>query len=231
MSTTTAGAASIGLIGGLGVGAAMHYYRELHAAFSDRRPLDLVMVHASITRAMRHAADGDRDGLARYLAGLLGRVKAGGATIGVVPAVTPHVCIEELKAITPLPVVDLTVAVSQAIAKRKLTRIALFGTRFVVESDMYGRLSGVEIVRPQPAEIAMVHDGYTRLATSGTGTAADREPFVRLADTLRRRDGVEAIALAGTDFAVIFDEATTPFPHIDCAQAHIDAIARTVDQV
>jgi aspartate racemase len=50
---------------------------------------------------------------------------------------------------------------------------------------------------------------------------------VALADTLCRRDGVEAIVLAGTDFAVMFDEATTPLPHVDCTRAHINFIMQT----
>jgi len=42
----------IGLVGGLGVGAAIHYYRELAAAHDDRvRAMNLVMSHASIARA------------------------------------------------------------------------------------------------------------------------------------------------------------------------------------
>ena len=46
----------------------------------------------------------------------------------------------------------------------------------------------------------------------------------RIAADLQRRDGVEAILLAGTDLTVIFDEATAGFPCIDVARVHIDAI-------
>jgi aspartate racemase len=40
------------------------------------------------------------------------------------------------------------------------------------------------------------------------------------------RDGVEAIILAGTDLAVLFNESNTDFPHIDCARVQLDAIMR-----
>ena len=70
----------IGLLGGLGVGAAIHYYRELAAAHDDvRRPMQLAMVHASISRATNYASLGDRKGLAAYLAGFLAQLKAAGA--------------------------------------------------------------------------------------------------------------------------------------------------------
>jgi aspartate racemase len=215
----------IGLLGGLGVGAAIHYYRELAAAHDDvRQPMQLVMVHASISRATHYASKEDRKGLAAYLAGFLGKLKASGATIGVLPAVTPHLCIDELQAITPIPVIDLTKVVSDHLQERKLSKVALFGTRFVVESDMYGRLQGVEVVRPRGSELAFIHDAYTQLAYSGRASSEHRERFVSLADTLQKRDGVEAIVLAGTDFALMFDAGKTPFPHVDCTRAHIAAI-------
>lgn len=217
----------IGLIGGLGVGAAIHYYRELAAAHGSSQPMQLVMSHASVARTTELTGKGDRSGLAHYLAGFLSQLQRAGATIGVVPAVTPHFCIEELIAIAPMPVVDITRAVSDHIRERKLSRVALFGTRFVIESDMYGRLPGIELVRPRGAELDFVHDAYNQLAHTGVSNPDHRQRFIALAETLQSRDGVEAIVLAGTDFAVMFDEAATPFPHVNCARAHINAIMRT----
>jgi aspartate racemase len=46
----------------------------------------------------------------------------------------------------------------------------------------------------------------------------------RIAADLQRRDGVEAILLAGTDLALMFDEASAGFPAIDVARLHIEAI-------
>lgn len=215
----------IGLIGGLGVGAAIHYYRELAAAHERaQEPLHLTMCHASIVRSTAFASAGDRAGLAAYLSTFISRLKNAGATIGVVPAVTPHLCIDELKAISELPLIDITQAVSESLRRRRLSRIALVGTRFVIESKMFGKLRDVEVVPLQPAELAFVHHAYTQLAHTAIVNAEHRQSLIDLAETLRQRDGVEAIALAGTDFAVMFNDANTPFPHVDCARAHIDAI-------
>lgn len=219
-----------GLLGGLGVGAAIHYYRELAAAHDRRgRSMNLVMVHASIARATDYASKGDRRGLAAYLAALLQQLKAAGAGIGILPAVTPHICIDELQAIAPLPVIDLTKVVADHIRERRLSRVALFGTRFVVESDLYGRLAGVDVVRPREPELEFIHRAYTQMAHTGVAPANHREQFVALADTLRQRDGVDAVVLAGTDFALMFNDANTPFPHVDCTRAHIDVIMRAVE--
>jgi aspartate racemase len=218
----------IGLVGGLGIGAGIHYYRELATAHEARSlPLELTMVHADLAAVARFFADADRHGLARYLARILGQLKAAGATVAVIPAVTPHMCVAELMPISPLPLVNMIDVVAATLSARSLTRVALFGTRFVVESDLFGKLTGVDVVRPQPAEIGLVHDIYTRLARTGAGTADDHARLSTLATTICDRDGVEAILLAGTDLAVLFNESNTRFPHLDCASAHIQAIMRT----
>jgi aspartate racemase len=89
---------------------------------------------------------------------------------------------------------------------------------------MFGALSGVDVVRPRPDEVDSIHDIYFRLASSGAGGNTERERLTSTAHTLIRRDSVEAIILAGTDLALIFDESNTAFPHVDCARAHLDAI-------
>lgn len=109
-----------------------------------------------------------------------------------------------------IPVIDLTLLVANHIKARQLPKIALFGTRYVVESNVFGRLENA--IRPQPAEVDLIHDAYSNLARTGVASPEDREQFVRLAQTLRERDGVEAIVLAGTDFAAMFGPENTPFP-------------------
>jgi aspartate racemase len=219
----------IGLVGGLGVGATVHYYRELAAAHDKAgRPLMLSMVHAQMSRVFEHASAGDRDGLARYLAGVLSQLQASGATIGVVPALTPHLAIDELLAITPLPIVSLIDAVNRELSDRQLRRVALMGTRFVVESNMFGKLAGVEVVKPAAPEIAVIHDTYSQLAREGAVTPDQRAALVEIANRLVDADGAEAIVLAGTDLALLFNDTNTPFPYLDCARAHLQAIMHAV---
>jgi aspartate racemase len=102
--------------------------------------------------------------------------------------------------------------------------VALFGTSFTLEGNLWGQLAGVEIVKPRPDEIAFIGKAYQRILDTQQADAADAAGLRRIAAELKRRDGVEAILLAGTDLAVMFDEATAGFPCIDAARLHIDAI-------
>lgn len=219
----------LGLIGGLGPAAAIHYYRELvQAQDALGRPLDLVMVNADMHRAVSYVQQGQIRELAQYLAGLIARLKAGGAELAVVPAVTPHICIRELETLSPLPIVSILSSTAEAVRLRGLKRVALFGTRFTVQGALFGALEGVEVVRPSDAEIDRIHEVYYSLASTGRGSAAQHQQLTELARTLVERDRVEAILIAGTDFAVLFDETNTTFPYVDCAREHIAAIVKAL---
>ena len=215
----------LGLVGGLGVGATIHYYRGLAQAHAARGlALDIVMVHAETERVFDFVRAGDRVGLARYLAAFAERMKAAGAELIALPAVTPHFCEAELAGLSPLPIVSIFPPLQKEIASRKTKRVAVFGTRFVIESQLFGRVSGVEFCQPLPDEVEFIHQTYAELVQKGKGTEEQWLGLTRIARTLRRRDRVDVILMAGTDLSLLFNEANTDFPHIDCAALHIQQI-------
>jgi aspartate racemase len=217
----------IGLIGGLGVGASVYYYQELAKAHAARgRVLNLVMVHAHVDRVLSAVQAGDKDGLASYLAGLVTRLKAAGAEFAVVPAVAPHIAIDELIELSSLPIVNLIDELKREIDARQLRRVALFGTRFAVESRLFGHLDHLDVVTPDPAEVDYIHATYLQLVGTGAGLVTQREGLSRLAHKLMDRDGVQAVVLAGTELALIFDETNTDFPNVNVARLHLEAIMR-----
>ncbi len=217
--------AHFGLIGGLGVGATVHYYRAIAAACSARELLPrMTIAHADAPTALALVGEGRIDGLADYLAGFVDELAKGGATFAAIPAITPHICRGELKARSSLPLVDMLDVTAQLVTGRELTRVALFGTKFTIDSQLFGVLDGVEVVQPSAAEIAETHRIYMELAINGRCSESDEEKLREIAATLVQRDGVEAIILAGTDLNLIFDETRAGFPAVDCAAAHIEAI-------
>jgi len=214
-------------MGGVGVGAFVHYYEALAAAYTAKgEPLPLVMANANIAVGQRYIEAGDLPGLARYLADLIGRMRDAGAEIAAIPAVTPHICFNELQPIAPLPLIDIVATLAEHLRTKGIGRAALLGTRYTIQSAMFGRLDGTELVTPRPDEVAVIHDAYMRTANAGKGAPDDYRALTAMARTLIERDGAEAVIFAGTDLSLLFDDTNTTFPAIDCAQLHIEAILR-----
>ena len=219
-------ARTLGLIGGLGVEAGIYYYEHLVKAHAQLgSSLKMLLVHADVRRAMGYMMAGERPELAAYLSALIRQLADGGAEVAAIPAVTPHACIDEVVQASPLPMVSILDAVSNQLDKRGMRRIALFGTRFVIESDLYGALpSSIQAVRPSPPELERIDHLYRSYAVSGEGGAAERDEFTRIANELRKREDLDAIVLAGTDLSALFEGHEPAFPYVDASQVHIDAI-------
>ena len=215
----------LGLLGGLGVGATIHYYQKLARAHEEQgRTLDVVITHSEVPRVFEYVEAGDRDGLAEYLLGFIRRLKAAGAEFAAVPAITPHYCVRELIAASPLPLFNIFDPLVEEFAARSFRRVAVFGTRYVMESSLYGFAGDVEIVRSRPDEMDTIHNTYLELLQKGVGTEEQHRSLTAIAHTLQQRDGVDAIVMGGTDLSLLFNEGNTAFPHIDCAALHLKAI-------
>jgi aspartate racemase len=215
----------LGLIGGLGVGATIYYYQELVKAHLELGQVaNLLILHADVNRVLQYAAAGETSGMAEYFLQLIGRLSAAGAEIIAIPAATPHLCAPELMERSPIPLVSLVDEIVREVDDRKLKRVALFGTRFTMETELFGRLKDVDVVAPKPAEIDFIHQTYLQLVNVGSGTEQQYRGLHQLAHTLIERDGIEAIILAGTELSLLFNRANTDFPHIDGARLHLAAI-------
>jgi aspartate racemase len=217
----------VGLIGGLGIGATVYYYEHLARGCEKLAlALDIVITHAQTPRVFAYVEARDRTGLAEYLNGYIRRMQAAGAEVAVIPAITPLFCAKELAATSALPIVSLLDPLLRELAARKASRVVIFGTRFVIESDLFGALNGVKVVRPAPDEVDLIHNTYVELAATGEPSAEKHEKLTALAHRLVTRDAVDAILLAGTDLTLLFNENNTNFPAIDCAALHIRDILR-----
>ena len=217
----------IGLIGGIGPAATDFYYRRLISAFANgKTPLELTIAHADTPTLLDNLASNDKAGQAAIFARLAKRLALAGANCIAITSIAGHFCIDAFKAASPLPVVDMIVEVSRAIAERGLSRVGILGTQTVMETRFYGGVASAEIVPPGGQDLLDVHQAYVTMAASGVVTEAQRSVFDAASHRLFKDQGVQAILLGGTDLVLAYDERTSDFPLIDCADIHADAIAR-----
>lgn len=214
---------AVGIVGGLGVDATVHYYERITTACKARGFVpDLAILHADVDTGQNLIRAGRLDQLAAYLAGFVERLAKAGAECAVLPAVTPHICIRELTPLLPIPLINIVEVLATELVRQRLKRVALLGSIFTVQGNLWGQLAGIDIVKPQPDEIAFIGGAYQRIL-DGKTDPADADGFRRIARALQAR-GAETILIAGTDLVVLFDEQTAGFPCLDVARLHIDAI-------
>jgi aspartate racemase len=100
----------------------------------------------------------------------------------------------------------------------------VLGTRTVMETKLYGGVSSAELIAPEGEMFGQVGDNYSAMATIGKVTDAQRVVYFAAGRWLCRERGAEAIMLGGTDLFLAFAGQEPPFPLVDCADMHVDAI-------
>lgn len=214
----------IGLIGGIGPAATDFYHRGLiERHHASNVPLDLTIAYANVRDMSRNMGDGRPDRQAEIFARLIGHLKGAGALAAAVTSMGGHFCIKELEAISPLPLINGLDPVDAAINRRGLKRVGIIGTRVVMTTKLYGKITKAEVIAPEGDEFERVQQCYVDMASIGRVVDQQRQTFFAAGRRLADR-GAEAVLLGGTDLFLAFTGHECGFPVIDCADVHVDAI-------
>lgn len=217
----------IGIVGGIGPAATDYYYRKLiEASAASGVALQLTIAHADAPTLLQNLERDDKVSQADIFVRLARRLESAGAQAVAITSIAGHFCIDELKAVSPLTVIDLLQETNTALRDLRLDTVGVIGTRTVMETRLYGAIDSATLVAPREPDLARVHEAYVAMAVSGTVTDAQREVFASASRRLTTDGGAEAIMLGGTDLALVYGGGDSEFEIIDCAKIHIDALAR-----
>jgi aspartate racemase len=215
----------IGLIGGIGVAATVVYYQRLAAAVARRGAnMALTIEHGDIQTLIRNNLADDRQPQAEIFAAMARRLKAAGCDCVALTSLGAHYCLDEFRALSPLPVVSGVAPLDRHFAERGIRRIGLLGTRVVMRTRLYGQLAQTEAVALDD-EIETLGQTYQDVAVAGTCSQMQRAQFLEAGARMVRDHGAEAIVLAGTDLNLAFDGQHTDYPVIDALDVHVDVLA------
>lgn len=221
----------VGLIGGIGPAATEFYYRGLTRAFAAAgRKLELTIVNAEVREMTANMAANDPQAQAAVFAELIGRLKAAGAKAAAVTSMGGHFCIEELKAISPLPLINAIPELNDQFGRMGVKRIGILGSGAVMRSKFYGGVTSVKIATPVGADLDEVHARYVAMATAAVATDDDKRFFLEAGRKLADGQGADVIVLSGTDLFLAFDGQTPAYGLADAAEIHIGAIVRAAMQ-
>ena len=214
----------IGLIGGIGPAATVVYYQRLCAAMAARTlPLDLTIVQADIQELIRNNLADRREAQAEIYAGLIDRLKAGGADCAAITSLGGHFCFDETVARSSLPLVSAVAPLDDFFVAEGIGTVGLLGTRVVMRTKLYGQLRRTRAIALDD-EIESLGQLYQDMAVEGFCEAPTRARFLEAGQRLVDQ-GAEAVVLAGTDLNLAFDGQETPYRVIDALDVHVAVLA------
>jgi aspartate racemase len=172
----------------------------------------------SLARYMDCIHRGDWRGVAELMLASAEKLASSGADFLICPDNTIHQALPEVERRSPLPWLHIADIVAAEAAGRGFRRLALTGTRWLVESGIYPeRLAarGLECVCPSAAECDELNRIIMDELVCGVFRPEATEAFRRVIGRLKEEAGCDAVVLGCTEIPLIVSDANSPLPTLD----------------
>lgn len=219
------------MIGGTGPESTVEYYRRLIARYRARKPgghAPTLLIDSVDNRNLVDWFTANQlEPVSNYLASEIDRLAQAGAEFALIAAVTPHLVFDQLRQRASIPLLSIVEATADAAAAARLRRLALFGTRFTMQSPMFSEAfsrRGMTIIVPNAEEQDFIHQKYMGELFVGTVLDETRTALYRIAEAMKHRNNVDGLILGGTELSLILRESTAAgVPILDSTEIHVEA--------
>ena len=140
-----------------------------------------------------------------------------GADFLICPDNTIHQALPFVESRSPLPWLHIADTVADQALARGFRRLAITGTKWLVESDVYpGRLTarGLEFLRPTAQEREQINRFIMDELVYGVATPQAVAYFQQVIARLKG-EGCDAVVLGCTEIPLIIDDVNSPLPTLD----------------
>jgi len=225
---------TLGIVGGLGPESTIEYYRFILAGYRQQRPgtSPAIIINSLDVDYGISLLDANKlDELTDYLVSGFERLTRAGADFGLMAANTPHLVFDQVQRRSSIPLLSIVEATCEEVKRRGLRRVALLGTGFTMRGrfypDVFAR-AGIDLVVPSEEERELIHDKYINELLQNIFLPETRETIFGIIHDINKRDGIDAVVLAGTELPLILREVEprAGMPFLDTTKIHVEAAVR-----
>lgn len=228
---------TVGIIGGLGPASTVDYYRGITDGYraihgNDSYP-ELLVLSVNMREVVGLVCEERYDTLAHKLAGYAARLQAAGADCVAIASNTPHIVLERLRALSPLPVLSILDAVCDEITRRGYQRVLILATEWTMRNGLFARAfgaRGIGFVTPSDADITALGRLIYPNLENGIVIPADKQRMREIAQSYIDRAGCDAVLLGCTEIPLMLCDGDVSAPLVNSTQLHIQQILAQIDK-
>jgi aspartate racemase len=170
-----------------------------------------------LSRYMDRIDANDWAGVGELMLDSARKLAAIGAQFVICPDNTIHQALPFVQARSPVPWLHIADVVADEALRRGCRRLAITGTRWLIESDVYPsrlRERGLEFLRPTEAEREEINRIIMDELVYGVFKPEAVATFQRVMARLRD-DGCDAVVLGCTEIPLLMNDGNSPLPTLD----------------
>ena len=221
----------LGIVGGVGPESTADYYRRLIDRWRERGPVgsypSILLDSLNSRPALDALLAGDLDPAVGLFDASVARLAGAGAGIAIIASVMMHRAFDRVASVAPIPMLSILDALVAAAGAAHIRRPGVIATRPTTEGAFFARPfedAGIELIRPDEADRAFIHEVYFRELVAGRFADETRARLVEVIERLKTRHDIDAVILGGTELPLILREPTyAGVPVLDATGIHVEA--------
>jgi aspartate racemase len=212
--------AHIGIVGCSAEGAALCYRTiclEGAELFGRHAHPEVSMHTYPLAEYMRHVDRGDWPGVGELMLSSAHKLAGAGADFLICPDNTIHQAMPHVVPQSPRPWLHIAEVVADQAVARSFRRLALTGTRSLVDSNVYPdtlAARGLDCVKPNAAEREAIDRIIFDELVNGLFTSEAVSCVQRIIERLKG-EGCDAVVLGCTEIPLIMNDANSSLPTLD----------------
>ena len=223
---------TIGMLGGMSWQSTLLYYELVNAGIQRHLgrscSAEILLVSVNFSEIEKLQKKGDWVSLKNIFLEKSKILMNGGAEAIVICTNTMHKLVDELEPHIEIPYLHIADALAEELNLKKVKKIALIGTKFVMQEDFYkNRLNergDFSIVVPEKSDQETIHDIIFSELCQGDIKKASQKKYLTIIDKMRRHDGIEGLILGCTEICLLIEPKDTPIPIFDTTKIHCEKI-------
>lgn len=220
---------TIGLIGGMSWESSKLYYelinQKVKAELGGFHSCKSILYTVQFEEIHRLQGEGDWEALDKIMANAAQSLEKAGADIILICANTMHLCSEAIIKSVDIPLLHIAEATGRAIKAKGLSKVALLGTKYVMEKDFYKDLLtnkfGIEVLIPTAEERDYIHEIIYGELVQGKFETASREGYKKIIGNLEKQ-GAEGVILGCTEIPLLIEPKDVNIPTFNTTKIHAD---------
>src|SRR5437870_7163023 len=211
---------TLGMIGGVGPESTIDYYKNIIALYRERQRdgsyPQFVINSIDLKKGLDFMYAGKLDSMAGFLLREIEKLPRAGVDFGIIAANTPHTVFDDIASKSPIPLISIVETTCAAAKVRSLKKLALFGTKFTMQSDFYQKVfkrEGIDLVVPESKDQDYIHEKYFSELVPGNFLPETRAGLLAIVDRMKAEidppspgygaAGIDGVILAGTELPLI----------------------------
>ena len=210
----------IGIVGCSAEGAALCYRTicvEGASLLGEYTHPEVTMHTFPLSQYTGYFEVGDWDGVASLMLSSTEKLASVGADFAICPDNTIHQAFDLFIRKSPIPWLHIAEEVIAKAKRRRYKRLAILGTRFLMEGPVYATKlvdAGIEYMIPEPEDREKINGIIFSELVNGVFSVRARDYFNSITDSLKKQ-GCDAVVLGCTEIPLLVTPETSPLPVLD----------------